>query len=306
MWQVGLRRCGCRPWSGVTADRPAEPSRGTAHPLHVGCVGVAGRDRFREPRGRWGHPWAVQRFLTGRHGSTDRRVELPVPGPVTKIVHSADSGWLACQVAPHAGNRTQVWGGAHRPAGPLGPPRRGAGRCLCRTHRVGREPGRAHRDRRGRRRGGAVGRSADAGGRHARPPRGLLPRRLVGPERHCCGWGLADTANCCSNATTELVSLCCRRLRIPHRHGRPLDDHDCSAYSAVTGRRGVERGGAGTSTSGRWCAAKRRGVRAAAGGRGLRGGCLLPSAAERDYCGLDESSSVTTTRPWRCCGTTRG
>lgn len=56
-----------------------------------------------------GYPWAVQRFLSGRHGSTDRRVELPVPGPVTRIVHSADSGWLACQVAPHGGNRTQVW-----------------------------------------------------------------------------------------------------------------------------------------------------------------------------------------------------
>ncbi|WP_433609462.1 alpha/beta hydrolase family protein [Prescottella agglutinans] len=56
-----------------------------------------------------GYPWAVQRFLSGRHGSTDRRVELPVPGPVTRIVHSADSQWLACQVAPHGGNRTQVW-----------------------------------------------------------------------------------------------------------------------------------------------------------------------------------------------------
>jgi len=56
-----------------------------------------------------GYPWAVQRFLSGRHGSIDRRVELPVPGPVTRIVHSADSGWLACQVAPHGGNRTQVW-----------------------------------------------------------------------------------------------------------------------------------------------------------------------------------------------------
>lgn len=56
-----------------------------------------------------GYPWAVQRFLSGQECSTDRRVELPVPGPVTRIVHSADSRHLACQLAPYGGNRTQVW-----------------------------------------------------------------------------------------------------------------------------------------------------------------------------------------------------
>lgn len=56
-----------------------------------------------------GYPWAVQRFLSGHHCGTDRRVELPVPGPVTRLAHSADSRWLACQIAPHGGNRPQVW-----------------------------------------------------------------------------------------------------------------------------------------------------------------------------------------------------
>ena len=47
-----------------------------------------------------GYPRAVQRFLRGRRASSSRDVELPVEGPVTKVVHSADGHWLACQVAP--------------------------------------------------------------------------------------------------------------------------------------------------------------------------------------------------------------
>ena len=47
-----------------------------------------------------GYPRAVQRFLRGWRASSSRDVELPVEGPVTRVMHSADGHWLACQVAP--------------------------------------------------------------------------------------------------------------------------------------------------------------------------------------------------------------
>ncbi|OBB15334.1 peptidase S9 [Mycolicibacterium setense] len=56
-----------------------------------------------------GYPRAVQRFLRGWRASSSRDVELPVAGPVTKVIHSADGHWLACQVAPDGGTRTQIW-----------------------------------------------------------------------------------------------------------------------------------------------------------------------------------------------------
>ncbi|BBZ76817.1 peptidase S9 [Mycolicibacterium anyangense] len=56
-----------------------------------------------------GYPRAVQRFLRGRHASASRDVDLPVAGPVTKVMHSADGHWLACEVAPEGGTRTQIW-----------------------------------------------------------------------------------------------------------------------------------------------------------------------------------------------------
>lgn len=56
-----------------------------------------------------GYPRAVQRFLDGMRVSAARDVTLPVEGPITRVVHSPDGRWLACQVAPHAGNRSQVW-----------------------------------------------------------------------------------------------------------------------------------------------------------------------------------------------------
>ena len=56
-----------------------------------------------------GYPRAVQRFLSGRRTTSARWVQLPVDGPITRVIHSADGRWLACQVAPHGGNRTQVW-----------------------------------------------------------------------------------------------------------------------------------------------------------------------------------------------------
>jgi len=56
-----------------------------------------------------GYPRAVQRFLRGWRASSSRDVELPVEGPVSRVIHSADGQWLACQVAPDGGTRTQIW-----------------------------------------------------------------------------------------------------------------------------------------------------------------------------------------------------
>ena len=38
-----------------------------------------------------------------------RDVDLPIEGPVTRVIHSADGHWLACQVAPEGGTRSQIW-----------------------------------------------------------------------------------------------------------------------------------------------------------------------------------------------------
>ncbi|ORW33854.1 peptidase S9 [Mycobacterium paraense] len=56
-----------------------------------------------------GYPHAVQRFLHGRQFSAARNVELPVEGPVSRVLHSADGHWLACEVAPEGGTRRQIW-----------------------------------------------------------------------------------------------------------------------------------------------------------------------------------------------------
>jgi dipeptidyl aminopeptidase/acylaminoacyl peptidase len=56
-----------------------------------------------------GYPRAVQRFLRGWRASSSRDVELPVEGAVTRVLHSADGYWLACQVAPEGGTRSQIW-----------------------------------------------------------------------------------------------------------------------------------------------------------------------------------------------------
>lgn len=56
-----------------------------------------------------GYPRAVQRFLSGWRASSSRDVELPIDGPVTKVIHSADGHWLACEVAPHGSTHTQIW-----------------------------------------------------------------------------------------------------------------------------------------------------------------------------------------------------
>jgi dipeptidyl aminopeptidase/acylaminoacyl peptidase len=57
-----------------------------------------------------GYPRAVQRFLRGWRASSSRDVELPVEGPVSRVVHSADGQWLACEVTlDGSGSRSQIW-----------------------------------------------------------------------------------------------------------------------------------------------------------------------------------------------------
>ena len=56
-----------------------------------------------------GYPRAVQRFVRDGHALHSRWVTLPVAGPVIAVRHSPDSRWLACQVAPDAGVRDEVW-----------------------------------------------------------------------------------------------------------------------------------------------------------------------------------------------------
>jgi dipeptidyl aminopeptidase/acylaminoacyl peptidase len=56
-----------------------------------------------------GYPRAVQRFLRGRRASSSRDVVLPVEGAVSRVIHSADGQWLACEVAPSGGTRSQIW-----------------------------------------------------------------------------------------------------------------------------------------------------------------------------------------------------
>ncbi len=57
-----------------------------------------------------GYPRAVQRFLRGWRASSSRDVELPVEGPVSRVIHSADGQWLACEVTlDGGGSRSQIW-----------------------------------------------------------------------------------------------------------------------------------------------------------------------------------------------------
>lgn len=56
-----------------------------------------------------GYPRAVQRELVGGVAGPARPVMLPIEGPITKIRYSPDGHWLACQTAPYAGVRQQIW-----------------------------------------------------------------------------------------------------------------------------------------------------------------------------------------------------
>lgn len=75
-----------------------------------------------------GYPRAVQRFLHGHRrageyprlaGGFSRDVTLPVQGAVTRVIHSPDGHWLACEVAPEGGTRTQIWVVTTDPGDPM-------------------------------------------------------------------------------------------------------------------------------------------------------------------------------------------
>ena len=94
-----------------------------------------------------GYPRAVQRFLRGRRASSSRDVELPVEGPVSRVIHSADGQWLACEVAPERGHPQPDLGRHHRSRRPDGlAHRRRRGRDR-RADRLGRHPGGGDPDR---------------------------------------------------------------------------------------------------------------------------------------------------------------
>lgn len=67
-----------------------------------------------------GYPRAVQRYLrmdgSGVRVSSSRFVMLPVEGPVRRVLYSPDGRWLACQVDPEGGERSQVWVVTNDPA----------------------------------------------------------------------------------------------------------------------------------------------------------------------------------------------
>src|ERR1700759_393540 len=94
-------RCGCRAWKAEAMGHEVRALYGAS----MSPDGTA----FAHLIDDGGYPRAVQRFLHGRRLSSSRDVELPVEGPVTRVIHSADGHWLACQGAPEGGTRSQIW-----------------------------------------------------------------------------------------------------------------------------------------------------------------------------------------------------
>ena len=132
--------------------------------------------------------------------SSSRDVELPVVGPVTRVMHSADGHWLACQVAPEGGTRSQIWVVTTDPDDRAARridswPFRGGGRHRG-AHRLGRLPGGGDPHRRGR-----SGQLVSARPRKPAPVTVLHPpafgrpaRRLLVRGRRWCGWVHGVTA----------------------------------------------------------------------------------------------------------------
>ncbi|MEJ5919147.1 alpha/beta hydrolase family protein [Corynebacterium sp. H78] len=58
-----------------------------------------------------GYPHAVQMQLEpdGAGLGEERYVKLPIDGPVTKVLHSPDAKWIACEVSPHGTERLETW-----------------------------------------------------------------------------------------------------------------------------------------------------------------------------------------------------
>ncbi|APT90092.1 peptidase S9 [Corynebacterium sphenisci DSM 44792] len=56
-----------------------------------------------------GYPRAVVARLGADGVSAERAIPLPVDGPVTRLAHSPDGAWLACEVAPRGSERLETW-----------------------------------------------------------------------------------------------------------------------------------------------------------------------------------------------------
>lgn len=56
-----------------------------------------------------GYPKAVQVALTDDGLGDERPVKLPVDGPVTRVLHSPDARWIACEVSPLGTERLETW-----------------------------------------------------------------------------------------------------------------------------------------------------------------------------------------------------
>lgn len=56
-----------------------------------------------------GYPRAVQVALTDDGLGPERPVKLPVDGPVTRVLHSPDGRWIACEVSPLGTERLETW-----------------------------------------------------------------------------------------------------------------------------------------------------------------------------------------------------
>ena len=131
-----------------------------------------------------GYPRAVQRFLRGWRASSSRDVELPVEGPVNRVMHSADGHWLACEVAPEGGSRSQIWVVTTDPDDRAARridmwPADSAGRHR-RADRLGRYTSRGHSHRRRRCRQFLSDRSRRRHHDHPRSPVGWPARRRMG------------------------------------------------------------------------------------------------------------------------------
>src|SRR6201986_799999 len=95
-------RCGCRAWR---AEAMGQEGRATD-----GASLSPDATAFAHIIDDGGYPRAGQRFLRGWRASSSRDVELPVDGPVSRVIHSADGQWLACEGAPGGGARRQILG----------------------------------------------------------------------------------------------------------------------------------------------------------------------------------------------------
>ncbi len=58
-----------------------------------------------------GYPYAVRRTVDDEGVGTQREVRLPTAGtgPVTRVLHSPDGEWIACEVSPRGSERLNTW-----------------------------------------------------------------------------------------------------------------------------------------------------------------------------------------------------